>query len=74
MKNNTKIELTSSDIVRMLTILLSSKIYFQVRREMNYNCVIATNFSFLFFRTVKFWDLETFQLVSTTDAETSGIR
>ncbi|KAJ7312526.1 hypothetical protein OS493_039604 [Desmophyllum pertusum] len=25
-------------------------------------------------RTVKFWDLETFQLVSTTDAETNGIR
>lgn len=33
----------------------------------------TTNF-FSFFRTVKFWDLETFQLVSTTDAETNGIR
>jgi len=31
-------------------------------------------FSLFFFRTVKFWDLETFQLVSSTDAETSGIR
>ena len=28
----------------------------------------------LFFRTVKFWDLETFQLVSSTDPETGGVR
>lgn len=27
-----------------------------------------------FFRTVKFWDLETFQLVSSTDPETGGVR
>ena len=26
------------------------------------------------FRTVKFWDLETFQLVSSTDSESSAVR
>ena len=29
---------------------------------------------YIFFRTVKFWDLETFQLVSSTDPETGGVR
>ena len=39
-----------------------------------HNIVSAKVFLPVYFRTVKFWDLESFQLVSSIDPETNGIR
>lgn len=37
-------------------------------------CLLFKVFLPVYFRTVKFWDLESFQLVSSIDPETNGIR